>query len=276
MKTQLNTAGLRTVIAVYSPDDAVQQGISSWSLWPLQKEEDSFRQYALRRGIRNAFEEVGTENAYAPNVTTASARIVTGGELTIRILLGRGMSLYRNIQLHADGVFLKPGETFVMSGAGCPIITAEAGPYMIVAHAARDSLVERGAVMGTPRRRHISVAHAIVDAFKKRGIRTEHMVMHMQFAIPMMSFLHRFDHPDYGDYNRRLGSFIDSRWPDCTRNTPAGVFISLEDLFIEQALQLGVRNVAATNSLEDFPDLAYTRDGKDPSRRNLYVVKRNA
>jgi hypothetical protein len=276
MYAQSLPAGKHTVsVNAWSPKDAKEFGVPNWSLRSLQSNEDVFKQSALVRGLRTIFEKAGVQEACAPNVASASAAIIQDYRLTSRIRLGSSMYLFRNKSLPADGLFLDPGMALVMSLAGCPFIIAESGQHLIVAHAGRDSLVDRGAVIGSPMRKHISVVLAIINAFEKRGVSTDRLTMSMHFAIPTLVFMHRFDHYEFGEYNQSLFKFIVGRWPGCAHKNGTGMFLDLEALFVSQALEVGIRHAWALNSLAQYPDLAHTRDGQDPQRRNLFVIKRD-
>jgi len=265
----------KVTVGAWSPDDAKRCKLSSWSLRTLQIQEDIFKHHALANGVRAAIDSVGAQRAYAPSVVTANAVVVSSAELENRIPLGKSIVLYRNKDIPADGVFLEPGEAFVMSGAGCPVIIAIAGEYMIVAHAGRDSLIERNAVFGKPSRKRVSIVYAMIEALAKRGAAPEDINMCMQFSIPTEMFEHSPDHPEYGAYNRALATLADTLWHGCVIRKNGSVFLDMESLFVEQAREVGIRCVWAMNSLAEFPALAHTRDTTDPSRRNLFVIKRN-
>lgn len=273
-RSTMSIGRLDVSIGVLGPYEAQERGLPSWSLAVMQKQQDLQEHYQLAMGIHVALRGMEAKRAYAPNVAVASARIISPSELKTRIRLS-SIDLYRNKDMPADGTFLDRNEAFVMSAAGCPVIIATAGDRLIVAHAGRDSLVDRRAVMGaTPCREHLSVVHAIIEAFAKKGLAPETVKMCMQFAIPADVFEHRFDHPRYGTFNRALKKFVDKRWSGCTTEENGRMFLNLEFLFEEQAKQAGVRNVWAMNSLAVFPLLAHTHDGRDPQARNLFLVKR--
>ena len=271
-------------VIAFGPDDARERGIQNWSLAPLQEQADAFRHPNRTFVSELAFQFSGMHTGvplarvFAPAVAHASGRIIEREQLSSRIRLGAA-ELYRNPGVPADGVFIEPGDAFVMSAAGCPFIIAHDrnGKFFAVAHAGRDSLVDRGAVMGTPSKgRSVSVVHALIGAFAKRGVPARKIEMQMHFALPCSSFEHRSDHPQYGEYNRRLGAFVDSRWRGCTKYRDDALFLHLEFLFSEQAIGFGIKSVTAMNGLEEHPTLAHTHDGHESSRRNLYIVKRNA
>ena len=265
---------LDATVNAWSPDDALQYGVESWSLRQMQTQDDAVRDPSLARGLRIAL--AGVKTAYAPNVAVSSAAVVPTENLKKNKIQLRGTSIYRNKEAPADGVFLNRDEAVVMSGSGCPIIIATAGRRMVVAHAGRDSLIERSAVLGMPTRRHVSVVNAIIEALLGKGEPLNGIVMCMLCSVPAELFEHRFDHPQYGSYNHALVNFVDARWPGCTtRRGNVAVFLNLESVFTAQALEAGVWHTWAMSSLRDYTALAHTRDGKCPSRRNLFVVKRN-
>lgn len=272
-KDRLSVDNLFAIVCALSPDD-VPHGLSDWSLKSMQNQQDADNNLPLVDGLYVVLHQIGVRKAYAPNVVPASAQIIESSLLK-PIDLGNDVFLHRDRNIPADGVFLKPGEAFVMSGAGCPIIIATGGEHMVVAHAGRDSLIHRGAVIGKPTRKHISVVHSIVDAFMERGIPADEIAVCMKFSIPTDAFEHQFDHPQFGEYNRALAMFVDKRWPGCTsRKNGNGMFLSLECVFLKQTIEAGIHRWVAEKSLTECTDLAHTRDGKDPNRRNLIVVKR--
>ncbi len=263
---------LTATVNVWSPDDALH----NWSLRPLQTQDDAFKHSTLANGLRAALGSIGVKTAYAPSVATMSAVVALSEEVRKnRIRLGEA-ELYRNPDLPADGVFLQPNEAFVMSGAGCPFIIATAGEYMIVAHAGGKSLVERDAVLGRPSRQHVSVVYALIEELLKVGEPLNEIVLCMMFCIPTELFDHHPLHPEHGVYNQKLAKMVDTLWNGSTFRKDGNVFLDLESVFVKQAREMGVHRAWATHSLREFPTLAHTRDGKDSSRRNLFIVKRNA
>lgn len=276
MKTlQLPVGKLDAIVTVFDPEDAAKQGIPNWSLKHLQRDRDKQHCHLLVKGISQKMRELGINDAFAPHVAAASGHIVNTADLTNRIRLKRS-NLHRNPGLPADGVFLDTGNAFMMSSSGCPIIMASAGNEFIAAHAGRDSLIDRGAVMGTPIRRHISVVDTIVEKFERRGALPRDIVMVMLFAIPAEAFVHHENHPQYGPFNRALADFVGTHWHGGVFQKQKQIFLDLEKVFVEQALQQGVRQVWAAHSLLKYPSMSHTRDGKDTERRNLIIVKRTS
>lgn len=265
-------------VNAWTPEDATRYGVHNWSLKPIQNQNDVARHHSLANGLRATLSSIGARTVFAPNVAMMSGAVVPSVELMANEIRLNGACLYRDQNKHADGTILAQDETFVASTAGCAIVIAsdKRNKTMTIAHAGRDSLIERKAVVGRPTRRHISIVYALIDALKELGARTGDINMCMLYSIPSESFEHRLDHPEHGHYNRALGKLIDTLWPGCTNRKGNSIFLDMESLFIAQALEVGVRHTWAMNSLADFPALAHTRDGKDPSRRNLFVVKRNS
>ncbi|OGG92917.1 hypothetical protein A2609_03565 [Candidatus Kaiserbacteria bacterium RIFOXYD1_FULL_47_14] len=242
----------------------------NWGLKPLQTQHDANKNQELVKQLYDALRKMGVHKAYAPNVASSSAIIIDGGELKEQIDLGTGVRLHRNSTVPADGIFLKKGQAFVMSSAGCPVIIATASNHMIVAHAGRDSLIDPGVLMREPTRTHLSVVYAIVKAF---GVRPSEIEMRMLFSIPEKAFRHDVNHWMYGEQNRRLAAFIGTWCPDGVSKENGSIFLNLEKIFLAQARMIGVQNATATHSLNQFPAMAHTRDGEDVRRRNLVVVK---
>ena len=267
---------LTATVNAWSPDDASQYRLQDWSLRSLQGQEDVFKYHSLANGLRATLCSIGAKIAYAPSVANMSAVIAHPEDLKKdKIQLGE-IELYRNPGFPADGVFLQPGEAFVMSAADCPPIIATAGEHMIVSHAGLRSLAETGAVLGRPSRRHISVVYTIIEELLKKGESLNEIVLYMMFCVPAEMFDHHPLHPEHGTYNRKLVEMVDTLWNGSTFRKNGNVFLDMESIFVKQAREMGVYRAWATHSLREFPALAHTRDGKDPSRRNLFVVKRNA
>ena len=263
-----------TVVWALSPESARRYGLTGWSLTNLQCRQDATNNSLLAKGLCNVLRKMRVQKIFAPNVTQMNARIIDSTQLKINIPLGKNIILHRNHRILADGIFLEPGEAFAMSSSGCPIILAVAGKKMIAAHAGRDSLVDRDAVMGRTTQRHVSVVDTIIDEFLKRRFSRGEISMCMLFAIPPRMFEHRLDHPQYGEYNQKFWEFANKRWPDGVIQQNSSVFPDLELIFISQAKQAGVCHVWASYSLSELPHLAHTHDNRDSKRRNLIVVKR--
>lgn len=274
-KHNLMLGQLRFEVNAWTPADASRYYLRSWSLKPLQEPDDALKHRELTSGVSIALHTVGVKTAYAPKVAAMSGAIVPAEKLKKQIPLRNNAILKRDKDVPADGVFVRPGEAFIMSGAGCPLIIATAGEHAIISHAGRDSLIDRGAVMGKPTRNCGSVVDSIINEFLNLEMPVYDINMCMMFAVPTEKFGHPENDPQYGEFNRRLGVYAHNLWPGSVVKRDGSIYIDLGALFVEQARQRGVRRARAVHSLDEYPDLAHTRDGEDPSRRNLYVVKRN-
>lgn len=259
-------------VVALGPASAAKLGSpAGWSLGLLQRASHASINLKLARALEYALTRFGTENALAPRVAAANAKICRAEELVERIALGRAV-LHRSPEA-ADGVFMQRKHSFVVSAGGCPLIIATTENATIIAHAGRDSLIDRGAVMGTPARPHLSVVDAIVSAYGETGKPAHEIHMTMTFAVPCEQFAHDEHHPTYGEFNRALIRLIENRWPGSVirpRDVPC---IDLETLFTRQAEQAGVTSLDVKYGLETLGgSFAHTRDGKDPRRRNLVIV----
>lgn len=255
----------------YPPMAATMGGFRNWSLRPLQHPKDVERHPLLATALRVELRRLSVKHAYAPNVVPASAAVVAPEDLDLELDLGAKTRLFRKPSLPADGVMLPRGSAFIMSTSGCPLIIAEDDRFMVVAHASRDSLIERAAVEGAPVRAHPSIVDAIADWFHRPHGKLRMMML---FSIPRRSFGHELSHPLYGAYNRKLAAFIAERWPGAAVVENDTLYIDLPALFTEQARMHGAESCAG-HSLAAYPRLSHTRDGLGTERRNLFIVRRN-
>jgi copper oxidase (laccase) domain-containing protein len=273
---RLKTGEAISLVAAFGPEDAAEFGLDNWSLRTLQEHGDVPNNQLLVKALSQEFCGMGVTEAFAPNVTRASGKITETKDMLDHIWLDHARTLRRNRYIHADGLFLGLGQAFAASAAGCGILIASAGEHLCVAHAGRDSLIDRGAVIGKPKRHHLSVVNAVVEQFKWREIEPSEITATLLFSIPARAFEHNADHPVHGAYNRALANFVDSRWPGGIHRENGKTFLDLEQVFVEQTLQAGITKTWAAHSLAEHPRLAHTRDGKSPDRRNLIIVKRES
>ena len=274
--------GEDAAVVIIGPNEAKKVwGVKSLSLRTLQRQEDTFRNKNLLGALESVFDVIGIEEAYAPNIAANSAAVVhaevirshsikfgTRGALEKKLL-------WRNYEIPADGIMLPRGEAFVMSAAGYPVLIAEGGEYMIVAHAGRDSLIDRALVgSGERSRQNMSVVTAIMERFWQYKISPSLVSFRVMFAMPSSAFVHHFEHSVPGKFNRKLLQFLQKSAPNAIgEETGESFCLDLGALIMEQGIDAGVSETVVTESLEDHPELAYARDGGDPTRRNLIVVK---
>ncbi len=269
------------VVHAFGPGVAMDLCASNWSLKTLQTSEDVKKEDNIQivNALKSTLGILRVHKALAPNVAPASGEVIAYDSPWPEMLeIGQGICIHRNPKLPADGVFLNQKEAFIMSGAGCPIIITSVGGKAILAHAARDSLVPRNWIENNTKKQSGGIVQNIFHAIRLvvPRVKPSDIMMHMVFSIPAKSFVHCFDDPSYGDYNRALSRFVRRRWCDGIRECvdSEGVYLDLGRIFLGQAVDLGIRNAEVSQTLDMRPDLAHTRDGHSPSRRNLIVVKR--
>jgi hypothetical protein len=272
-----NTKCPKIIVRAVGPRDALAAHIISWSLKDLFYSQDDVLRYpSLGDEVYQMLLNMGIRNAYAPSVASMNAAVTESSALKTHIRFRSNIYLHRDRDVPVDGLFIQPGEGFVVSAAGCGVIVAWTDEDMVVAHAGRDSLIDRGAVLGTPSRKHFSIVNTILDAFARRGVSAHKVCMCMLFTIRKESFEHLFtpENAAYAEYNRNLPTFFGSGWEGCAdmNANKNGVLLDLQEVFKQQAMRAGVltENVWTEHSLGDHPEMAQTaRDG-----RNLIVIKR--
>ncbi len=265
-------------VAVLEPCEAFNRGVATWTLKRLRGPSDIFPEKTLVKILSEILETFRIKKAYAPSASASNAEIISTAERGwIPIGYPKKPKIMRNPTCPADGVVLNPGNGFIISTAGCPIIVATGRGEMIVARAGRDSLIDRVIVderEGMYPRAHPSVVDSIVASFGNMGVPAGGIHMHAFFAIPSHLFTHRFDHPTYGRYNRRLYEFVSERWMSAIAGKTSRSFcLSLNNLIMAQAHNAGVGSVTASHSITDHPELAHTHDGQNKNRRNLVIVR---
>lgn len=266
-------------VIVLCPYEAEKRNLATWSLKPLKASDDVYAEKGLVTALSEVLESLNIRKVYAPCVTNANARIIRANEYGwIPIgYIGRP-TILRNPTCHADGVVLNLADgACMMSMAGCPIIVATGGNEVIVAHAGRDSLIGRASVDEQEGylRTHQSVVESIVATFWNMGIPPGKITVHAFFAIPSGMFVHEFEHPTHGHYNQRLYELIRLRWANAiTEENEKSFCLSLNNLIVAQAHDVGVESVVVSDSITDHPELAHTRDWQNKDRRNLVIVRR--
>ena len=266
----------KVLVGAWSPGEYF---VPNWSLKPVRNQNDVSQGNAelqrLTRGLRYAFFDMDMHRAYAPKIVPPSGKITDVRSLTERIRLDEEMYLHRGKD-SADGVRLAVDDGFMASLGGCGLVVAAGGQQVLVAHAALDSLIHPEVAMGKKSiEKEPGIVNAMVDWFLERAVPTEEISMCMLFAIPAMAYKRQFNHPTFGPYNTALWKLISNRWPSGAARRNGNMFLNLENLFLEQARQRGVRNVRTKLSLAELPDLThtYTTTG-NPNVRYLAVVKR--
>lgn len=268
--------GLKILIGAWSPGEYF---VPNWSLKQIRDQNDVLQgnaeQQRLVRGLRYALYDMDMEKAYAPKIVPSTGRVVDIRSLTQKIHLNGEMYVYRG-KNPADGIRIDPEKGFMASLGGCPLIIAVYGEWMIVAHAALDSMIHPDVVMG---RKSITeepgIVNAIINALLEQAASVEEISMCMVFSIP--PYKRQFNHPIHGPKNIASWGIISKQWPTGASRKNGDMILNLEGLFMEQAQQRGVKDIQTMLPLTEFPDLPHTYDGKgDPNLRYLAIVKRGS
>ena len=273
-KIRISVGKVPITAGVCCPHEA-PRGVS-WSLAPLRKSLRNTDRFLLA-GLYQPFADLSVRYAYAPHVAPSSARITDACEFEQRIQLSGDIFLHVGKMEPADGVILGKGHAFAMSGLGCPVIIgASRNPEapIVVAHAGRDSLIDRGAVMGEPTRLYPSVVGAVAKALFEMGAEPAEIRLHMLFSIPVQAFEHPIDHPVHGEFNKKLFEFVSTLWPGSAERHQKSVYLDLEALFKAQAKEIGI-TATVSHSADSIPGFAFPLNSTVPrnGERNLIVVK---
>lgn len=177
---------------------------------------------------------------HAPVATPFNAEIVEPDALRDAWIPGK---LFRGIE--ADAVTLgAPGLAFAVASADCPTIVARcsATGYATAAHAGRDCLYDRGALLeGASPRRHESVVHAMIEAFRKAGCVPADIRAFICCGIGPDRFLHGSAHASRGTTNAAIVGHIMARWgAGCLLGDPLEGRLSLAEIIRAQFAELGI------------------------------------
>lgn len=246
----------------------------SWSLKDFYSKEEADCNPVLRDRLREILKELGVTTAYAPSISFASGEVTWPHRLRREVPLGEGYRLNRDKGVFADGVVLPQKTAFVGSIAG-PVVVMSDGKMCVVASAARDSLIDRRKILGTPPyRRFESVIYAMNGMFGEDQTDTKNLNLEGFFSLQTLTFPHPFDDEQHGRYNKRLvqhgrdfGSHVILKQDDC-------VYLSLSGLIMAQARQLQIPHSVCRFPISDDGILAHPRH-KDPAlqkARNLVIV----
>ena len=151
---------------------------------------------------------------------------------------------------------------------------------MLVTHAGRDSLIDRGRMRGEPPRSFEGVLYAALATFQTWDIGPHRVEAHAFFSLSPSAFLHPYDHPQYGASNRALFAYINGRWGmraayevDMPRpETGRGVAVSVPDIFIAQAKELHLFGARCYPSIPADGPYPHTRHPAKEIRGNRYLV----
>lgn len=245
---------------------------NNWSLSQLTAQEESVRiEFGARLG--NVLWDLRVGNAFAPNPTKFTDRIINPRELTTSIPAG-AMRVRRNPNSPADGIPLEGGDAYVVSPSSCPITVMVAGSNMLALHTGRDCLIDRHELLyGSSGRKTHSVCFSAL-AFLGHAKKTYVKVF---WGIRGHKFRHSFSHPTYGDVNRAMHELIVSRWGEQNAPVRDGEFhLDLPQLIKAQCMSWGVpeTHIDLAHAYSDSSE-AWV-DGAVGTPRNLVVINRLA
>lgn len=221
----------------------------------------------------------GVTDVFAPSIGYRSGAIVYPHQLSDQIRLSDAVCLHRNREVPADGLLIKKKQAFMMANGGCPIIVADAQGIVIVAHAARDSLLDRAFITtGERSREHMSVVNAIQSAFRHMHIHQRHVSLAVFFGIPVLPFTHPVNDPAANGYNRKMVDHVLREWGSGIIVDPQGkAHLSISHLIKAQATTIGFKDVLLRHPLPEDGEFAYTRHDDENlcKKRNLILVWRS-
>lgn len=258
-------------------DDGIQvraECISGdWSLAHLYTQEDAGSELGER--VARELAERDIDRAYAPSVAHMSAYIAHPDELVDHIELPYGMELWRNKALPSDGIMLDPREAMIMGGGGCPVAIATGYGKCSVSHVGRDSALDRGRIVNETPRRHFSVIQAMAEVLGEPNFNVR---LRCLFAISREVFDHSYEHPEYGDYNKRMAEFAKHHFgPETIVGKDHVVYLDMERLVLNQARLCGFTAVEVADMLLPIhSSFGHTRhpDASMRPMRNLVIVHR--
>ncbi|MBI2410258.1 hypothetical protein HYV30_04475 [Candidatus Kaiserbacteria bacterium] len=261
----------------FGPHETQVPGLPSWGLDALLgrggKTLDPKLRKRLEARLDGILRDLHVRHAYAPNVNPPGTRIIPKSGLNYQLTLSRKTSIHWNY-FQADGVFIEPGDAFLICPAGCPILIGAGGARAACVHGCRANMARPGWKDGADGE-HESILFALVEAFGKWNVPPDAMAARTVLHIPTDQFGHELDHPDaaYREANYKLFAYL-AKWPGSAEVRENTLFLNLGELLLAQARQAGVAEVSVTDSLSEYPDLVHTRKA-DPQMRNLVIIRRD-
>ncbi len=223
---------------------------------------------------------------YAPIPSTFNALMCTEDQLMGKRVELRSLPYHTNLWLYrgvyADGTVLSSKHAFVLSLAGCSIIKMRGkGTQLGVAHAGRDSLIDRGRLEGKRKRRYESIVMSLVEAMLKTTPSVRDLEVDILFSINPEHFPHPWSHKVYGHINKLMTEDIALQWGrQCILNYEdakkrAEGKINPEEVIRSQLISLGVLPKKIRSVPAPPRDLwADTREGNgDSLMRNAVIIQ---
>lgn len=202
----------------------------------------------------------GLSRVFVPD-TTRSTAVVTDAPV------GRftPVNQFPNISIAgAEAAFGSLWNGYATWVGGCLTLVALGGPHILFGHAGRDSLLDRSRIAGNTAgvRRYESIVFSIADAFAKRGVRAADISLFGFFGIAPELFDHPFEHPEYGEFNRKMVAYTNARWPGSFK----GTHLNLGRLVQAQAREAGFAQglcVGEIHESETFPTTRHPTRSQD-------------
>ncbi len=195
------------------------------SLKDLYTQDQLANNVELAEALAIKLKALDSVRAYGPTAAAMSGRIALRPQRAfvdqIRLPLKR--KLYRNKAFGCEGTVLRLNESLVFSAKGCLLLVASGldsrgEPFVIGAHAGRDSLIDRKKLdTGERSREHFSVVHAMSEAVWQLGAGPRTMKLYILFSISADELIHELDHSDekmkkgnerMRDYLKRFGGYV--------------------------------------------------------------------
>ncbi|MDB5224780.1 MAG: hypothetical protein JWO43_402 [Candidatus Adlerbacteria bacterium] len=249
-----------------------EQGLN-WSFLQIEKDEE------LRKRVASVAKSVGATKIWAP-VPNFSAKVINTDVLKKEVRLGDAI-LWRNSSADhaADGVMLKPGESYAMTPGGCAGFVATNIDRMIGAHSGKHCLVDPKRIMGE---RNPRLYASIVDSTV--GQLANNRKEHETIRVWVFGSLRPEDYPHYfdkkhGEQSLKLYQYILRNWgPEPLVEKKEWVdkfYLDIPALIRRQFMKRGVP--AENINLEQAyisKETAWV-DGAVGKPRNLFLVKRH-
>lgn len=251
----------------------------NWSLSNLYTQEELDEHTALVDALGRTLSELGVVRAYAPAVSYFSGLIASPCKLNQVIALPPGIALYRNRNLRAEGTWIGPGEAVIMGTGGCATAIAIGEKQCIVAHAGRDSLIERERLLRKSGLRPLmSVVDDMAQVGRNRGANLNRMAFHALFALPAETFSHPIHDAEHGDFHRKILAYANELKSEFAWRRNDCIHLDIKRLAVYQAEKAGFGSSHGSCSLPLNGPFGYTRHENPTLRkmRNLVVIVRTA
>jgi hypothetical protein len=211
----------------------------------------------------------GIQRAFVPD-TDFSGLIARGNEEPIILYQEGGVTL--ETAKSREGTFIDRGEAVVVCTGGCPVVIAtDKRRILCVAHAGRDSLVDREKILSKQASREDEgVIDQMARSLREIGVDPGMMELHGYFGIHREIFAHDLS----DERNQMMHEYINERWPRSSITKPGFACIDLGALIFQQGIKAGFGSVKYGSVIPvDETEFPTTRSpGGRGSFRNLAIV----